>query len=138
MNVEINIWGVILATIASMVVGSIWYAPPVFGNLWMKLIGKSQKELPGGFVPIILAVVVSAMTAYVLAHVSYLSNQFFQNSFLQDSLTTAFWMWLGFTAARFITHDSFEGRPVKLTFLTLAHELVTLEAMALAIGLVKP
>lgn len=81
-----------------------------------------------------VTVVVSLVTAYVLAHVSYLANSFFGNSFMQDTLTTAFWMWLGFTAARMITHDAFEQRPAKLTIMNITHELVTLLVMGAIIG----
>jgi hypothetical protein len=54
---------------------------------------------------------------------------------LQDALTTAFWMWLGFIAARIITHDAFEQRPTELTVMNVVHEFVTLMAMGLVIGL---
>lgn len=137
MEVEVNFWAVLAAMASSMAVGSIWYARPVFGNTWAKL-AKIDMDKDGGSVwkPIAVTAVVSLITAYVLAHVSYLSNQFFGNSFLQDSLSTAFWMWLGFTAARFITHDAFEGRPTKLTLLNIGNELVTLMTMGLIIGLI--
>lgn len=137
MEVQVNLLAVLAAMVSSMVVGSIWYARAVFGNTWAKL-AKIDMDKDRGSVwkPIAATIVVSLITAYVLAHVSYLSNQFFGNSFLQDSLTTAFWMWLGFTAARFITHDAFEGRPAKLTLLNISNELVTLMAMGLIIGLI--
>jgi hypothetical protein len=122
--------------LSSMVVGSVWYARKVFGNTWAKLAKIDiDKDRGSVFKPIATTVVVSLITAYVLAHVSYLSNHFFENSFLQDSLMTAFWMWLGFTAARFITHDAFEGRPVKLTVLNIGNEFVTIMVMGLIIGL---
>jgi hypothetical protein len=137
MEVEVNYLGVLLAMLSSMVVGSIWYARPVFGNLWIKLAKVDMdRKGAGAWLPMVLALVVSLVTAYVLAHVAYLSHTFFQNSFLHDSLTTAFWLWLGFTAARIITHDSFEGRPLKLTALTLGNEFVTIMLMGLVIGLV--
>ncbi len=133
MEVQINIWAVVLAMISSMVVGSIWYAKGVFGNTWIKL-AKVDMDKNNSLKPILTTLVVSLITAYVLAHVSYLSNQFFGHSFLQDAVTTAFWMWLGFTAARIITHDAFEGRPTKLTLITISNELVTLLVMGLVIG----
>ena len=137
MQVHVNLLAVIAAMASSMVVGSIWYAKPVFGNTWIKLakidISKNRGSV---FKPIAVTLVVSLVTAYVLAHVAYLSNQYFHNSFLQDSVTTAFWMWLGFIAARFITHDAFEGRPMQLTGLNIANEFVTLMVMGLVIGLI--
>lgn len=141
MDVEVNIWAVLLATASSMVVGSIWYAKSVFGNLWaelakvdLKRMGDSKRATRA----IALTVVMSFVTAYVLAHVTYLSNQFFGHSFVQDAVTTAFWLWLGLTAARLIVHDVFEGRPRALTLLNIAHEFVTLLIMGLIIGVLEP
>jgi hypothetical protein len=47
-------------------------------------------------------------------------------------------LWAGFTAARFITHDAFEGRPSSLTVMNIAHELVTLVIMGIIIGVWPP
>lgn len=136
MSVEVNWLAISIATLSTMVVGSIWYTPKVFGNMWIELAKLDRKQMEkNGVWPILTTLVVSFITAYVLAHISFLSNQFFQNSFLQDSLTTAFWVWLGFTAARMITHDAFEGRRKKLTLLTIGHEFVTYMVMGLVIGL---
>lgn len=136
MNVEVNYLAVFLAALSTMVVGAIWYAKPVFGTTWMKLAKLNEKDLEkNGMMPMVITFIVSLITAYVLAHVAFLSNSYFQNGFLEDSLATAFWMWLGFTAARIITHDSFEGRRKKLTLLTISHELVTFASMGLIIGL---
>lgn len=137
MEVEVNWLAVVLAALSTMVVGFIWYAKPVFGNTWMSLVKLKEKDTQeGASKAIVITVLVSLVTAYVLAHMIYLSNSFFGNSFLQDSLTTAFWVWLGFVAARFITHDAFEQRPMKLTALNAAHELVTFMVMGLVIGLI--
>jgi hypothetical protein len=137
MSVEVSWLAVILATVSTMIVGSIWYTPKVFGNKWMQL----AKVKPSGkgsdaTAAIITTLVVSFISAYVLAHVTFLAHNFFQNSFLQDAISTAFWVWLGFTAARFITHDAFEMRPKALTFLNIAHEFVTFMVMGLIIGLI--
>ena len=135
MDIQVNMLAVVLATASSMIIGSIWYAKGVFGNTWAKLAKVDLSKTTGAAKAIIATIIVSLLTAYVLAHVSYLSHQFFHHSFLQDALTTSFWLWLGFTAARFITHDAFESRPVKLTVLNCTHELVTIMVMGLIIGL---
>lgn len=136
MEVQVNVWAVLLALVSSLVIGSLWYARSVFGNVWIKLAKIDMKKDKGSAVkPIAITIVVSFITAYVLAHVTYLSNHFFHHSYLQDAVTTAFWLWLGLTAARIITHDVFEGRPYKLTLLTVSHEFVTLMVMGTIIGL---
>lgn len=139
MNIEVNWWAVMLAMVSSMAVGFVWYARPVFGDKWAKMVGLTPKQMEKGSkwaIPI--TIVVSLVTAYVLAHVTFLSHNFFQTSFMEAAISTAFWMWLGFTAARFITHDQFEQRPFSLTLLNIAHEFVTFMVMALIIGWLQP
>ncbi|HKX72810.1 MAG TPA: DUF1761 domain-containing protein [Candidatus Saccharimonadales bacterium] len=138
MDIQVSWLAVVLATLSSMVVGSIWYAKPVFGNAWIKLARLDEKNMANPVVAIGLTLVVSFLTAFVVAHVTQLSNAYFHNSFLQDALTTGFWLWLGLVAARFITHDAFENRPWKLTLMNISHEFVTIMIMALIIGLLKP
>jgi hypothetical protein len=133
---EINVWAVVVAAVSTMVVGSIWYMPKVFGNYWMKTANVS----PGGGAkdavrPIILTLIVSFVSAWVLAGAAAIAQNFYGGSFLWNSVLTALILWGGFTAARFITHDAFEGRPAGLTVLNCAHELVTFLVMALVIGL---
>jgi hypothetical protein len=133
---EINIWAVLLATLSSMVVGSVWYTPKVFGNYWMKVAKVSPSgEAKDAVKPILITLVVSFVTALVLAGSAAISQHFYGGNFLANTLITAVILWAGFTAARFITHDAFEGRPAGLTVLNCAHELVTLVVMGLIIGL---
>lgn len=139
MDVQVNWLAILLAGASSMAVGSFWYARSVFGNTWIKLAKIDMKKDSGPVAkPIILSLLSSFVTAYILAHVAYLSNMYFANSFFQDTLTTAFWLWLGLVAARIWTHDLFEGRPSKLTLITIGNEFFTLLLMALIIGSLKP
>ena len=136
---EINYWAVLLATLSSMVVGSIWYTPKVFGNYWMK----TAKITPSGnskdaIWPIIVTVIVSFVTAWVLSGAAFIAWDFYGGSFLLNTIFTGIILWAGFTAARFITHDAFDGRPTGLTILNIAHELVTIVIMSIIIGVWPP
>jgi hypothetical protein len=133
---EINIWAVLLATVSSMIIGAIWYARPVFGNYWMRAVGHDEESMKrGSVVPLIVTLVVSFITAWVLAGSAALAQNFYHGSFLGNTLLTALILWGGFTAARMITHDAFDRRPAGLTMLNIAHELLTIVVMALIIGL---
>lgn len=141
MDVEVNYLAVLLAALSSMVVGSVWYSKGVFGTVWGKLAGVKMDRKPKASEMTWLlgtTFLASLVTAYILAHVSFLANKFFGNSFLSDSVQTAFWLWLGFTAMRVYVHDAFESRRKKLTLLTAGSELVTVLVMALIIGAMKP
>jgi hypothetical protein len=136
---EINYIAVVLATLSSMIVGSIWYAPRVFGNLWMRLAHVTPSGRAADAArPIIVTVIVSFVTAWVLAGASWIAFDFYGGGFLVGTLVTAVTLWAGFTAARFVTHDAFDSRPVGLTVLNCAHELVTIVVMALIIGVWPP
>jgi hypothetical protein len=125
-----------------MIVGSLWYMPAGFGSLWMKLAKVKpdrSKMTPSMMLWMYGSVFVASLfTAYVLAHVTYLSNQYFQTTYMQAAVASAFWLWIGFTAARIYVHDTFEERRKMLTLLNLAHELVTVVVMAVVIGLMHP
>ncbi|WP_372594449.1 DUF1761 domain-containing protein [Actinotalea sp.] len=134
---EVNLWAVLLATASTMAVGSLWYSPRVFGNRWMALARVNRDRIASrGVVPIVVTVLVSFVTAWVLAGAAWIAHEFYGGSFLGDALATGAFLWAGFTAARFITHDAFEARPMGLTALNIVHELVTVLVMALVIGLV--
>lgn len=136
MEVQVNLMAVLAATAASMIVGAAWYSKSLFGEKWAQLARvKMATRKSESWRPMLTALLLSFVTAYVLAYFTYLFNYFFQNSYFQDALMTAFWLWLGFTAARIMMHDTFEGRPRLLTWLTIGHELSAVLIMALIIGI---
>jgi len=134
---EVNLWAVLFATASTMVVGSLFYSPKVLGSRWMALAHVDRDRVASrGVIPIVVTVLVSFVTAWVLAGATWIAHSFYDGGFLRDALLTGVFLWAGFTAARVITHDAFEARPAALTALTISHELVTVLVMALVIGLV--
>lgn len=87
---------------------------------------------------IVTTVLVSFITAWVLAGATSIAWHFYGGSFFWSAVITAVTLWAGFTAARLITHDAFEGRPTALTTMNIAHELVTVLVMAVIIGVWPP
>lgn len=133
---EINVLAVIIATLSTMVVGTVWYTPKVFGNYWMRAAKVNPSgEAKDAVKPILITLVVSFISACVLAGSAAIAQEFYGGNFLVNTLVTAVILWAGFTASRLVTHDAFEGRPAGLTVLNSAHELVTFVVMALIIGL---
>lgn len=136
-DVYVNWLAVGLAGLSSLIVGSIWYAKPIYGSLWLKLAKLDEKKLAKrGARPFVIAVAMSFVMAYVLAHVAALSAAFFETSALSAALSTAFWLWLGISLTTVAVHDIFEGRPWKLTFVTAGYQFFLLLAMGLVIGLI--
>jgi hypothetical protein len=135
---DINYWAVILATISTMIVGSIWYTPKVFGNYWMKAAGVTPGKASDAVGPIVTTVIVSFVTAWILAGTVFMAWTFYGGGFFVSAVVTGILLWAGFTAARFITHDAFDKRPAGLTVLNIAHELVTIVIMSVIIGVWPP
>lgn len=45
---EINYFAVLVATVATMILGFLWYSPILFGNVWIKHVGLKKEEMSGG------------------------------------------------------------------------------------------
>lgn len=139
MNIEVNYAGVLLAGVASMVLGFFWYSPTLFGKPWMKLMGytkeslkESQKEMGKLYS---LSFLASLITAYVLTHIMALSQHFYGYNPLQVGLSTAFWVWLGFVGPVQMTDVIFGSKKWKLFAINTGYQLVSLLVMGLVIGL---
>ncbi|MEK9178617.1 MAG: DUF1761 domain-containing protein [Patescibacteria group bacterium] len=138
MNIEVNYIAVLVASIAGMVVGFVWYHPSVLGKPWMRLSGrtkesleKEKKDMPKVYgISYLLALV----TAYVLFHVMTLSLNFFNYAPLMTGLTSAFWMWLGFIMPVQLTGHLFGDKNWKLFGINTGYQLVSLLIMGLVLG----
>lgn len=137
MLIDVNYWAVAIATVAAMVVGSLWYTPRLFGNYWMR-VARVDVGDRSAVAPIVTTVLVGFVSAWVLALATQVAWLALGGAYLLVALLTAVMLWAGFTAARFITHDAFEGRPAGLTIVNIGHELVTAVVMALIIGAWPP
>lgn len=138
MDVEVNLIGVLLAAVSAMVVGSIWYSRGVFGETWAKLAKVNyEKQMQGNdWTPMVYMFILALVMAYVLAHVTGLSQAFFGKSYLSSAFNSAFWMWLGFMVPATFGNGLFESRRKKLMGLNAGNWLVTLLVMGAVIGYV--
>lgn len=137
---SINIWAVLLATVAAMVVGFIYYHPKVLGRSWMKAIGHTPETVAQGPKPWVypLLIVCAFVTAWVLAGAAWISFEFYGGSFLLNALVTGWILLVGFTLSRVIVHDAFDPRGFRVTPHTALNELLIITAMGLIIGVWPP
>ena len=134
-GVGINYIVVLIAAIASMIVGALWYSPLLFGNLWAKLSNFSKSDMEkakkkGMGSSYFMAFIGSLVTAFVLAAFINLAGA----ESLRVALEIAFWLWLGFIATTTLSSVLWEGKPVKLYMLNNAHNLVSILIMAAIIA----
>lgn len=76
-------------------------------------------------------------TAVVLAVSISISKAFFENNSIWLSLLVGFTLWFVFSATTLITHNAFEQKPKKLTWINNGYQLVLFLSMAVVIGLFR-
>ena len=127
--VNVNYLAVLVAAIASMVVGFLWYGP-LFGKMWMGLMNFDKKKMneakkKGMGKTYVLAFLTSLIMSYVLAHfVNYV-----QATTIVDGVVLGFWLWIGFFATTQLGMVLWEGKPTKLYLINTLHNLVALAVM---------
>src|SRR5262245_4117906 len=109
-SVDVNWLLVLYGVIASMIVGSIWYTPAVFGNMWMKELGKKKEDMKGAPTAYLIMALASAVLTYVMIHVASYTGA----DTISDGLATGFWTWLGFSASVGAGRSIFHGESFKL------------------------
>jgi MFS family permease len=123
---ELNWLAVAVATLAAMVIGATWYAPPLFGRFWMKTAGLKEKDLKDGSMrPIVFAVLSSFVTAVALG---VLVQVLALTTVLQGALLGAL-VALGFIGANKVMQSQFEKRRFAYNIVVVSCDTVTLAVM---------
>jgi hypothetical protein len=118
----VNYLAVLVASIATMVIGMVWYNPKIgFGKVWMKLVGMTHKDTKkeGMAKPVIINFIATLVTVWVLSNFITPGN-------VKESLMTTGWLWLGFVATISLGGVLWEKRPLKLWSINVANSLVSL------------
>ena len=133
-DIAINYWAVLVAAIASFVVGWLWYGP-LFGKMWKGLMGLTDESMKAMAMKPATAMfwgfVTSLIMAYVLANFTVVWGALG----LAGAWSLAFWVWLGFLATTELGSYLWEGRPFKLFVLNAAHRLVSIFLMTVVLVL---
>lgn len=128
-QIEFNYLAVVVAAIVSMVIGSLWYSPMLFGKKWMKLMGWSPEEMEkrkkGMGMAYLWMFIGSLVMAYVLSYFLGYS----QAATLVEGAWVGFWAWLGFVAPVMLGGMLWEGKPKELYLINSGHNLVNLLVM---------
>jgi hypothetical protein len=130
-HVSINFLAVLAATFARMVLGAIWYAPPVFGRAWMALAGRTPADMRA-LMPKALAVdlVTSLVIGLVLSHAVRYAGAIG----IDQGAEIGFCAWLGFIATTTAGIAVYENRPFRLWLITNGWQAVSLVVMGAILG----
>ena len=131
---NINFLAVVVAAVATFVIGALWYSPLLFGKQWMKAHGYTPEKLK--------EMQKSAMRAYAVSFVCYLVMATVLG--VLTAMTNTYtakggaWLgllcWLGFAATIGLTSNMFSEKPLSTYLIDAGYQLVYLLAMGAIIA----
>lgn len=131
---DLNWLAVIVAAVAYWILGAIWYAQPVFGNVWLRAGGieiqEGQRPSPAIYiVPLIgnfLAVVATAMLAAATGTAE-----------ASEAIVLGLVVWGGYAVSLTLNSATFDTRPQPATYFVISagYHLVGLVGAALIVTL---
>ncbi len=136
MDIAINYFAVVVAAVAAVVLGFLWFGP-VFGKMWMGEMGTSKESMSENMkgrnmnLTYAIQALGSLVMAYVLAHFVILLN-------ITDTtmaLQFAFWSWLGLVAPTMLGQVLWEGKTWKFFAITSGYYLITIAMMVLILSM---
>lgn len=131
---QVNLIAVLIAGLANMVIGALWYSPVLFGSYWMKLMNikkkdmkRMQKEASKGYVFGLLS---SLLTSFVIAiFIKLVRAHSIEGGALVGGLA-----WLGFVATTSAQSVLWEGKKVELYTLNNAYNLASFVVMGIILA----
>lgn len=126
----INWIAVALGAVFSMVLGTLWYGP-LFGKLWMKLIGKKPEELnsnPTMYVFTFIAALVGSLVLAVLVNSLGISTW-------GPGLVAGAVVWIGIGVTGLVTTSIFNETKAGVVALFAAYQLIVYLAEGLVFAI---
>lgn len=126
----VNYFSVLLASLAGMVVGFVWYSPLLFAKPWMKYtkldakkLKESQKKMGKTYGMSFVATVVTAVILALLLNATLVIT-------MTEGLMLGGVIWLGFVATTMFTGVLFNEMPVGLFLINSGYQLVSILVMS--------
>lgn len=134
----VNYWAVIIAAIANMVLGALWFGP-LFGKLWMKhsniKSGEMNDSMKKGIrKSYILMTLGSLLLAYILSHFIFYASNYTHQVGVAAGLSGALWAWIGFVVPTSIGTVLWDGKSWTAWILTYIYHLVGMLIMGAILG----
>jgi len=129
-NFAVNYLAVIVAAIAAVVIGIVYYGLAGLGDRLARLMGSTPVGRPGP-AQLVIGVVVALVNAWVLALLSLNLGA----ASITDGIMLGVVAWLGFMATLSGAQVAFQGRPWNAWLITNVHDVVIQVVMAAIVTL---
>jgi len=128
----VNLWSVLVAAIATMGVGFLWYSPMLFARPWMVAMGYDPEDKVK-----IQEMQKSAGKSYAISFVASLVSAFVLGKIIRetrvdtalDGTIVGLAIWLGFVTTVQLTAKLFGNQSTKLYLINTGYQLVCYLAM---------
>ena len=129
---DVNYVAVLVAAIAAMIIGAVYYLPAVAGKAWMNAIGKTEAEVRAAMTPrvLIAGFVLAILEMSVLAAIEGWAGAVG----VADGVMVALIVWLGLTLPAASMNVLFEGRPIALHWVYGVNSLIIFAVAGAVIG----
>lgn len=126
-DVHINWLAIIVATVAAMIIGWLWYGP-LFGKQWMKLVKLTKKDTEKAWkTPMMVMLVMAFLQALIVKHFIIYVGYFYQDmSDLSVGVLTGFWLFAGIALPLVLSSNMFARRHINLSYIEAGNQFVTL------------
>lgn len=136
--IEVNYLAVLVAAVAAMVLGFLWYGP-MFGKQWIAYMGWSDADMAaakakGMGKSYALMTISTLVMSYVLAHAVLFGTTYTQTFGVVGGLMAGFWYWLGFVAPVTLGDIIWNGKPWGFWFITAGYYLVSIVMMSVILA----
>lgn len=134
---EFNFLAWILAAIAGIAIGAIWFGPKTFFPIWWKFMGKNPEDMSGaGNMAMVfgLTFLGAFVQAAVLSVVVGLAETATGGLDWFGGMATGALMGVGFSAATVISHKLFGGINLKVWLIEVGQDITSLAAMGAIIA----
>lgn len=131
---QLNWWAVLIAAFVPFPIGFLWYSFDYgYGKRWANMVGLKKSDIEKsdgmGMTFTVLAIVAVA-TAIVLASLLQATN----TTGLVDSALFGVVIGVVLRGGAHFIHNGFARRPAELTMLDVGHDVVSITAMAVILG----
>ena len=123
----VNLWSVLAAAVATMILGFLWYSPVLFAKPWTLAMGydpndkaKMDEMRKGAGKLYGITFVASLISAFVLAKIIDVTTV----TAVLYGMKIGFAVWLGFVTTVQLTSTLFKKRPIKLYLIDTGYQLV--------------
>ena len=132
---DVNYIAVVIAAIAGMVVGAIYFQPAVAGKAWMKAVGKTEEDLRDARRPVLY--LAAAICQLLIATVLAATMSWAGADGVGDGVLVGALIWIGFAAPIVSLTFMFELRSFANHAITAGHALIALVVMGGIIGMIN-